>query len=213
MSIAILGKKLGMTQVFDDTGARVPVTVLEAGPCVVIQVKRADGADGYNAVQLGFDEKRAKNTSKPLLGHFDRAKASPQRFVREIRYTQPPELKCGDQVTVEAFNEVKKVDVQGTSKGKGFAGWMKRWNFSGQRASHGASLSHRRGGAQGRTYSTSKGVPKGKKLPGHLGHEKVTVKGLVVIKIDADRNLLIVKGPVPGPNGGYVKIRKSLLDR
>jgi large subunit ribosomal protein L3 len=212
MTIGILGKKLGMTQVFNEAGHLVPVTVIEAGPCKVVQVKKADGKDGYNAVQVGFGEKKEKNTTRPLLGHFGHANVTPKRMVREFRWEETPELELGSDVTIDSFADVKLVDVQGISKGKGFAGWMKRWNFGGQNASHGCSISHRRPGGQGRTYSTAKGVPKGKKQAGQLGNEPVTVQGLSVVSIDADRNLLLIKGSVPGANGGYLKIRKSIKD-
>jgi large subunit ribosomal protein L3 len=212
-TIGILGKKLGMTQVFTEEGKRLPVTVIEAGPCTVLQVKSSDGVDQYNAVQLGFDDRRKSTITRPMQGHFAKAESAPKRFVREFRLEEGETFEAGSAVTVDSFEGVKKVDVQGLSKGKGFAGWMKRWNFAGQRASHGNSVSHRRPGSIGRTYSTAKGVPKGKKMAGQLGNETITVQGLQLVSIDSDRNLIIIKGAVPGPNGGYLKIRKSILDR
>jgi len=210
MISAILGKKLGMTQIFDDEGRRVPVTIIHAGPCRVLQV-RTPKRDGYSAVQLGFDEKREKLTTKPMLGHFARTGAPPQRFIREIRLPEgeAPGVEEGDEIRVGVLDEVQLVDVQGRSKGKGFAGGMKRWNFGGGRASHGASKSHRTLGSIGRTYSTSKGVPKGKKMPGHLGDETVSVLALRLVRVDPERNLLLIMGAVPGPNGGYLVIRRS----
>jgi large subunit ribosomal protein L3 len=213
MSIGIIGKKLGMTQMFDENGARIPVTVIEAGPCPVLQVKTADGRDGYNAVQLGFGKKSPRKVTQPMAGHFALTEAEPCRILGEFRYEDTPDLNAGDQVTVDRFGEVKKVDVQGLTKGRGYAGWMKRWNFAGQRMSHGNSISHRRPGSQGRTYSTAKGVPKGKKQAGHYGNEKVTIRGLKLIKVDAEKNLLVIKGAVPGPNGGFLRIRRSIHDR
>jgi large subunit ribosomal protein L3 len=199
-----------MTQVFRED-RRVPVTVIEAGPCVVVQVKKAE-TDGYNAVQLGFDEKKQKRTTRPMQGHFARAGTTPKRLVRELRSEAAPTVSPGDEVRVSVLEGAELVDVQGVSKGKGFAGTIKRWNFGRQRASHGASLVHRAPGSIGRTYSVHKGVPKNKKMAGRLGGERVTVRGLGVVEIDEERDLLLVKGPVPGPNGGYLVIRRSLKD-
>jgi large subunit ribosomal protein L3 len=208
----ILGRKIGMTQVFDEKGNRFGVTVIEAGPCAVLQVKTAK-TDGYDAVQLGFADKREKNTSKPLVGHFEKAGTAPKRYVREVRLDGPAELKVGDSVTVSALDGVKKVDVIGLTKGKGFAGVMKRWNFSGFGASHGCSKRHRSPGALGRHMSINKGVPKGKRMAGHLGQERVTIQGLGLVKIDVEHNLLLVRGAVPGANGDFVIVRKSIQEK
>lgn len=207
----ILGRKLGMTQIFDEKGTRVPVTVIEAGPCKVLQVKTSE-TDGYLAVQLGFGEKKAKNTSLPMIGHFHKAGTAPKRFVREIRCDEPPQLKVGDEVKVTVLEGARWVDVIGISKGKGFQGGMKRWHFHGLGASHGCSKRHRAPGSLGRTYSISKGVPKGKHMAGHMGARRVTVQGLAVVKIDPDKNLILVKGAVPGANGGLLVVKKGLRD-
>ncbi len=205
---AILGRKLGMTQVFVD-GKRVTVTVIAAGPCHVTQVKTAE-TDGYNALQLGFEDKPDRLVLKPEQGHAKKAGVPAKRHHREIRYPNDvaPDVELGAEVKVDVFEGVKKLDVIGTSKGKGFAGVMKRWNFGGGRASHGASKSHRRPGGIGRAGSISKGVFKGKKMAGHLGNERVTER-CKLVKIDAEKNLLLVKGPVPGANDGLLFIRRS----
>ncbi|MCZ7645217.1 MAG: 50S ribosomal protein L3 [Planctomycetota bacterium] len=208
----ILGRKVGMTQVFDETGNRVGVTVLECGPCKVLQVKDGE-KDGYHAIQLGFGAKKEKNTAKPLLGHFAKAASEPKRLIREIRLGKAPEDKLGDEVTVAIFEGIQKVDVTGASKGKGFAGTIKRYNFQRQRATHGNSKHHRALGSLGRHMSINKGVPKGKKMPGHMGDERVTVQGLKVVKVDAEHNLLLVQGAVPGCNGAFVTVRKSIQEK
>ena len=211
-STAILGRKIGMTQVFTENGSRVPVTVIEAGPCKVLQVK-TDKTDGYFALQLGFADAKEKNTSKALVGHCDKAASGPKHFVREVRLHAAPEDKLGDEVTVAVLEKIKYVDVTGVSKGKGFAGVMKRHHFHGLPASHGCSKRHRSPGGLGRTYSINKGVPKGKRMPGHLGSDLVTVPGLQVIKIDAANNLLLVKGAVPGANGTFLEINKAIREK
>lgn len=208
----ILGRKIGMTQVFDDQGNRVGVTVIEAGPCAVLQVKTVK-KDGYDALQLGFADKREKNTTKPLVGHFAKANATPKRYVREVRLDGPAEAKVGDSVTVNVLEGVQKVDVIGLNKGKGFAGVMKRWNFRGFGASHGCSKRHRSPGSLGRHMSINKGVPKGKRMAGHLGQERITIQGLKLVKIDGEHNLLLVKGAVPGANGDLVIVRKSIQEK
>ncbi len=212
MKQAILGKKLGMTQVFDEEGRRIPVTVVQAGPCAVLQVKTKK-SDGYDAVQLGFDEKKEKRCTKPALGHFRKAEATPRRFVREIRLDATSEFKPGDEVKAEVMEGVKLVDVQGISKGKGLAGTMKRWGFGGGWASHGASRHHRKAGAIGRQTGLRKGVPKGKKMAGRLGGETTTIRGLRLVRIDRERSLLLIRGAIPGANGGYVFVRKSNKER
>ena len=213
MRPAILGIKKGMTQIFDSDGRRVPVTVIEAGPLYVLQVKTSDGKDGYDAIQVGFQDCKEKNTSKPLKGHFDKAGVTPKRFVAEFSTPDAGAFQPGAEITVASFEGVQKVDVQGTSKGKGWQGTIKRWNWSRQRMSHGNSVSHRMPGGIGRTYGTNKGVPKGKKMAGQMGNSPATVRGLKLVRVDTERNLLLIKGAVPGANGGLLTIRKSLKDR
>jgi len=210
LATGILGKKLGMTQVFVDD-KRVPVTVIQAGPCVVLQIRTAE-RDGYNAVQLGFDEKKPKNSTRPLLGHFAKAGTTPKRLIREFRTGAAPGAAQGDQVGASVLDGCGLVDVQGISKGKGWAGTIKRWNFHRQRMTHGNSRAHRCLGSLGRHYSIHKGVPKNKKMAGRLGGETVTIRGLKLVEIDRERNILLIKGPVPGANGGYLVIRRSLKD-
>ena len=208
----ILGRKIGMTQVFTEQGNRVPVTVIEAGPCKVLQVK-SDQSDGYFAIQLGFSEAKEKNTSKPLMGHFDKAGSTPKHLVREIRLDKAAEDKVGEEVKVSIFENIKYVDVTGTSKGKGFQGVMKRHHFRGMPASHGCSKRHRSPGGLGRQNTINKGVPKGKKMAGHMGDTRITIQGLQVIKIDSENNILLVKGAVPGANGSYVLVNKSIQEK
>ena len=203
----ILGRKLGMTQVFTEKGNRVPVTVIQAGPCKVLQVKTGE-SDGYFALQLGFGENKEKNTSKPLVGHFDKANSTPKRFVREIRLGAAPEDKLGDEIKVGIFEKVKYVDVTGISKGKGFAGVLKRHGFHGLPASHGCSKRHRAPGGLGRACSINKGVPKGKRMAGHMGVDRVTIKALQLVRVDNENNLLLIKGAVPGANGSFVIVNK-----
>ena len=211
---AILGKKIGMTQVFDPTGTRIPVTVVQAGPCVVLQVKRADGADGYNSVQLGFDDNKPHRATLPEIGHARQAQTAPKRFVREIRLGAPSDKGVGETVTVDIFQEhdVKYVDVTGTTKGKGFQGVMRRWGFGGMPASHGTERKHRSPGSIGGYASntgTGPGPKKGKKMAGHMGHVRQTVRNQPLVSIDPEHNLLLIRGAVPGPNGGYVIVRKA----
>jgi len=208
---AILGRKVGMTQIFNEKGKREGVTVIEAGPCKVLQVKTVE-TDGYHAVQLGFADKREKNTTLPLLGHFGKAGSGPKRFVREVRLDAAPDNKLGDELTVTLLEGFKKVDVTGTSKGKGFQGGVKLWHFHGMPASHGCSKRHRAPGGLGRHMSINKGVPKGKKMAAHMGSERVTVQGLSIIKIDPEHNLLLVRGAVPGANGSFVFVRQAIQD-
>jgi large subunit ribosomal protein L3 len=210
IATGILGRKLGMTQVFVKD-ARVAVTVIQAGPCIVLQVKTEE-CDGYNAVQLGMDEKKPKNTTRPLQGHFAKAGTTPKKLVREFRATSAVTLKAGQEVGATVLEGAKLLDVQGVSKGKGFAGVMKRYHFGGGRDSHGCSVYHRAPGSQGRCYSIHKGVPKNRKGPGRMGGETVTARGLKLVEIDAARNIVLVKGPVPGANGSYVMLRRSVKD-
>jgi large subunit ribosomal protein L3 len=209
----LLGKKVGMTQVYDDKGRLLPVTVIQAGPCVVMQVKTKD-TDGYNALQLGFDDVKASRKTKPAIGHADKAKTTPKRFIREMRLADNAkvEFNAGDSITVSTFDETKIVDVIGTSKGKGFAGPMKRYHFGGMPGSHGTERKHRSPGSQA-GYGTDRGhggdIKKGKKMGGHMGAERVTVKTHQLVSIDKDSNLLVIKGSVPGAAGGYVVVRTS----
>jgi large subunit ribosomal protein L3 len=213
MTPAILGRKVGMTRVYDEKGLIVPVTVVQAGPCVVTQVKTADGKDGYNAVQLGFEEINAKYSTMPLIGHAAKAGVAPQRFFREVRLKDATDKKAGDEVTVGVFDGVQYVDVTGQSKGKGFAGVMKRWNFGGQPASHGTERKHRSRGsiASMATNRGHSGKPKkGLKMAGHLGDERVTTRNHALVRIDAENNVLLIKGALPGANGSVVYVRKSV---
>ena len=209
----LLGKKVGITQVFDESGKLLPVTVIQAGPCSVMQVKTVE-TDGYNAVQLGFDDAKPSRSRKPQIGHAVKAKSMPKRFVKEMRLgaDSESEYEAGDTVTVSVFNEAKSVDVTGTSKGKGFAGVMKRHGFGGFPASHGTERKHRAPGSIS-SFASDAGhggnLKKGKKMAGHMGHERVTTKNHNVVSIDEKKNLIVVKGSVPGPAGGYVVVRSS----
>ena len=209
MSKAILGRKLGMTQIFTEEGQVVPVTVIESGNNVVIQSKTEE-SDGYNAVQLGFGEIKEKHLTKPLKGRFDKAGVDPVKFIREMRLAAPSEYKVGDKIGVDIFEAGQLVDVTGVSKGKGFAGTVKRHGFARGPMGHG-SKSHREPGSTGAMMSGHGGrVLKGKKLPGHMGHERVTVQRLTLVKVDADRNLLLIKGAVPGPKKGFLIIKETV---
>jgi large subunit ribosomal protein L3 len=209
----LLGKKVGMTQVYDEKERLLPVTVIQAGPCVVMQVKTVE-TDGYNAVQLGYDDKKASRRTKPAIGHAEKAKTLPKKYIREMRLEgdAKAELNQGDSVTVAVFAETKFVDVIGTSKGKGFTGPMKRWHFGGMPGSHGTERKHRSPGSQA-GYGTDRGhggdIKKGKKMGGHLGSARITVKAHRLVSIDQENNLLVIKGSVPGPAGGYVIVRTS----
>ncbi|MFC2337696.1 MAG: 50S ribosomal protein L3 [Negativicutes bacterium] len=209
MSKAILGRKLGMTQIFTEEGKVVPVTVVESGKNIVIQNKTVE-TDGYNAVQLGFGEVKERKVTKPLKGHFEKAGVQPVKFIREMRLMVPSEYKVGDVIGVDIFAAGELVDVTGTSKGKGFAGTVKRHHFARGPMGHG-SKSHREPGSTGAMISGHGGrVLKGKKLPGHMGHERVTVQCLTVVKVDADRNLLLIKGAIPGPKKSFLVIRNTV---
>ena len=202
---SIVGKKLGMTQVFDERGNVVPVTVIQAGPCPVVQVKTMEN-DGYEAVQLGYGDIRVKKVNKPMKGHFDKSGTAPKRHLKEFALDG---LQVGDIVKAGVFESGEKVDVVGTSKGKGTAGVIKRWNFSRIKETHGSGPVHRHGGSLG-ACSTPSRVMKGKKMAGRLGHERVTIQNLTVIKVDDDNNLLAIKGAVPGPRGGIVLISSAV---
>ena len=202
----ILGRKLGMTQVWGEDDTIVPVTVIQAGPCVISQVKTTE-TDGYEAVQIGFGDIKEKKVNKPMQGHFDKQGAEPKRYLREVRVENAGEYKVGDEQTVAAFADVKKVDVTGTSKGKGFAGVMKRYGFAGGPGGHGAHF-HRAPGSVGQCATPSR-VFKGLRLPGHMGCDTVTVKNLEVVRIDEEQNLILVKGAVPGGKNGIVRVRMA----
>ena len=209
----LLGKKVGMTQVYDEKGNLLPVTVIQAGPCVVIQVKTTD-TDGYNAVQLGFDDVKASRSKNPQVGHAQKANTTQKKFIREMRLPDDtePEYKAGDSITVSVFAENKFVDVVSTSKGKGFAGVMKRHGFGGFPASHGTERKHRAPGSISSFASDAGhgGKPKrGKKMAGHMGNRRVTTKNHKLISIDEEKHLLVVKGAVAGPAGGYCLVRST----
>ena len=202
----ILGKKLGMTQVFTAEGNVVPVTVIEAGPNVVLQKKTVE-TDGYEAVQLGFSDKKEKRSNQPEIGHAKKAGATPKRYVREIRGINLGEYEVGQEVKADLFAEGEFVDVTGISKGKGFAGVIKRWGQSTGPMSHGSRY-HRGPGSMGSILANR--VPKGKRLPGHMGHETITIQKLEVIRVDAERNVILVKGSIPGPKNGFVKVKQTV---
>lgn len=209
MAKGILGKKLGMTQIFTDEGKMVPVTVIEAGPCVVTQMKTVE-TDGYNAVQVGFGAIKDKHLNKPLKGHFTKAGVSPVRFVREFRLSDTPEYTVGQELKADVFEAGELVDVTGISRGKGFAGTIKRHGFARGPRSHG-SKSYREPGSIGSRMSGGGGkVFKGKKLPGRMGQDKVTVQRLQIVRADADRNLILIKGAVPGAKGSLIAIRNTV---
>lgn len=209
MAKAILGRKLGMTQIFTEEGQVVPVTVIESGNNVVVQSKTVEN-DGYNAIQIGFGAIKDSKLNKPLKGHFAKAGVSPVKYIREMRLENASEYNVGDTIGVDIFSTGELVDVTGTSKGKGFAGGIKRHNFACGPMGHG-SKSHREPGSTGAMISGPGGrVLKGKKLPGHMGHERVTVQRLTVVRVDADRNLLLIKGAVPGPKKGLVIVKSTV---
>ncbi len=205
--LGILGRKLGMTRVFDGNGVSVPVTVIQAGPCPVLQVKDVE-RDGYNALQIGFTEAKEKHVTKPMAGHLNKAGKGLFRNLRELRLEGPAEYKVGDDLTVGIFVAGDKVKVTAKSIGKGTAGVMKRWNFGGSRASHGAEKVHRNAGGIGNNTEPSK-VWKGKKMAGHLGAKRVTTINLTVVAIRPEENVILVKGAIPGPKNGLVMVRKQ----
>ncbi|EFR41721.1 MULTISPECIES: 50S ribosomal protein L3 [Selenomonas] len=209
MAKAILGRKLGMTQIFTEEGRVVPVTVVESGNNLVLRNKTNE-TDGYNAVQIGFGDVKEKNVTKPLKGQFEKAGVKAVRFIREMRLSAPSEYNVGDTIGVDIFAEGDLVDVVGTSKGKGFAGGIKRHNFARGPMGHG-SKSHREPGSTGAMISGPGGrVLKGKKLPGRMGGERVTVQRLTVVRVDTDRNLILIKGAIPGPKKGFVVIKDTV---
>lgn len=204
----LLGKKIGMTQIFEGEKL-IPVTVIEAGPNYVIQKKNVE-KDGYNALTLGYDEKKEKNTIKPEMGVFKKAGVTPKKFLKEFKTDNLDSYELGQEIKVDSFEGIEFVDVSGTSKGKGTAGVMKRHNFGGNRATHGVSRNHRLGGSNAGGAASNSNVPKGKKMAGRLGNENVTVQNLRVVKFDVENNLLLVKGAIPGPKNGYLIIKKSV---
>ncbi len=208
----LIARKVGMTQIYDDNGQVIPVTVVETGRNVVVAVKRADGPDGYDAIQLGFGIQKPHRVNRPMRGHFAKAGVEPVRWLREIRVTaeRAAELKPGDRLGPDdVFAEGDVVDVVGTSKGRGFAGVMKRHGFRGFLRTHGTHEYFRHGGSIG-TRLTPGMVLKGKRMAGHMGAARVTIQNLRVVKVDAERGLLFIKGGIPGPNGGQVLVRKAV---
>ena len=208
MQKSMIGKKIGMTQIFDETGKVVPVTVIEAGPCVVVQKKTVEN-DGYDSVQLGFGDVKIKNVTKPLQGHFKKADVACKKTLKEFRLDDCSALNVGDVLEADVFAVGDAVDVSGTSKGKGFQGAIKRHNQHRLKMTHGTGPVHREAGSMGACSSPSR-IYKGKALPGHMGAEKVTVQNLEVVKIDVENNLIALKGAVPGPKGGIVCIVDSV---
>ena len=207
MNKAIIGKKIGMTQIFTPEGKLVPVTVVEAGPCPVVQ-KKTPEVDGYSAVQVGFGVKKAKRVTKPEKGHFAKSGVEPSRVLKEFKLDNAADMNLGDVIKADVFAEGDKVDVTGTSKGHGYAGTVKRFGTHRGPMAHGSKY-HRGPGSLGACSTPSK-VMKGKKLPGHMGVDKVTALNLEVVRVDAERNLLLIKGAVPGPSGGYVTVKNTV---
>ncbi len=207
MKKAILGKKLGMTQLFNEDGTMIPVTVIEAGPCVVVQKKTVE-TDGYEAIQVGFDDKAERKMNKPMKGHFDKAKVAYKKNLKEFRLDDISSFNIGDVIKSDIFAAGEMVDVTGTSKGHGYAGTVKRWGTHRGPMSHGSGY-HRGVGSMGACSDPSR-VYKGKKLPGHYGNVKKTIQNLMVAKVDAERNLILVKGGVPGPKGGLLIVKEAV---
>ena len=203
----LLGRKLGMTRIFTEDGRMLPVTIIEAGPCPVVHKKTVE-TDGYRAVQLGFAGKKEKHTTKPMMGHFNRAKVKPQRYLVEFRDFPGDELKLGDEVKAEIFEIGEKLDVTGSSKGRGFTGVMKKHNFHGHKKTHGTHESFRGPGSIGSSAWPSR-VFKGKKMAGRMGNEKRTVRNLEIVRLEAEKNIIMVKGAVPGPNGSILEMRPT----
>lgn len=208
MQKGIIGRKIGMTQIFDEKGCVIPVTVVEAGPCVVVQKKTVEN-DGYEAIQLGFEDVKAEKVNKPMKGHFAKSDVAPKRILREFRLADCAALNVGDVVKTDAFAVGEHVDVAGTSKGKGYAGAIKRWNFQRLKETHGTGPVARHAGSLGACSSPSR-VYKGMKGAGHLGAERVTVQNLEIVKIDAENNLIAIKGAIPGARKGIVVISDTV---
>ena len=210
MKKALIGKKLGMTQIFDEQGKVIPVTVIEAGPCVVAQVKTVE-TDGYNAIQLGFGDVKESKINKPEKGHFAKSKLTPKKHLREFRLDSVENINVGDELKADTFTAGDQLDIQGTSKGKGFQGVIKRHGQSRGPMGHG-SMYHRRPGSMGPT-STPGRVFKGKKLPGHMGSQTITIQNLEVVRVDLDKNVILVKGSVPGAKGAILKLKTSVKSK
>lgn len=210
MSKTLIGKKVGMTQIFDEQGKVIPVTAIEAGPCTVVQVKTVE-TDGYNAIQLGFGDVKEHKVIKPVKGHYTKVNLTPKKHLREFRVDNVTEVKVGDELKADTFAVGDKLDIQGTSKGKGFQGVIKRHGQSRGPMGHG-SMYHRRPGSMGSTTTPGR-VFKGKKLPGHMGHVTVTIQNLEVVRVDLDKNVVLVKGSVPGANGAILKLKTSVKSK
>ena len=208
MKKGLIGKKIGMTQIFDEAGNAVPVTVVEAGPCVITQKKTMEN-DGYEAIQVGFGDVKVARVNKPMKGHFDKANGAPKKTLKEFRLEDIESVNVGDILKADTFAVGDVVDVKGTSKGHGTAGAIKRWNFARLRMTHGTGPNHRHAGSLGACSSPSR-VFKGKKMAGHYGHETVTIQNLTVVKVDAEANLIAIKGAIPGPKGGIVVIADAV---
>ncbi len=208
MKKGLIGKKIGMTQIFDEAGNVVPVTVVEAGPCTVTQIKTMEN-DGYEAIQVGFSDVKVSRVNKPMKGHFDKADVAPKKTLKEFRLDSIDGIEVGNILKADTFEVGEVVDVKGTSKGHGTAGAIKRWNFSRLRMTHGTGPNHRHAGSLGACSSPSR-VFKGKKMAGHYGHETVTVQNLKIAKVDAENNLIAIKGAIPGPKGGIVVIADAV---
>ena len=207
MKKGLIGRKVGMTQIFDEKGNVIPVTVVELGPCTVTQKKTVEN-DGYNAVQLGFEDMKVTRTNKPMKGHFDKANVAPKKVLKEFRLEDDSAINVGDIIKADIFAAGEKVDVVGTSKGKGTAGVIKRWNFSRLKESHGTGPVHRHPGSLGVIDPAR--IFKGKRMAGHLGCERVTIQNLDVVKVDAENNLIAIKGAIPGPKKGIVMVVNSV---
>ena len=210
MQKAILAKKLGMTQIFDETGKVIPVTVVEAGPNAVVQKKTVEN-DGYEAVQVGFVDLKEKKTNKPTKGHFAKAGVTPKKFIKEFRLDDVSALNVGDEIKADIFEAGEKVDVAGISKGKGYAGTIKRWGQHRGPMTHGSGY-HRGPGSMGMCSDPGR-VFKGKRLPGHMGVERVTIQNLAVVRVDAEKNIILIKGGVPGPKGGLLIVKNTVKGR
>lgn len=208
MKKGLIGKKIGMTQIFDEAGNVIPATVVEAGPCTVTQIKTVEN-DGYQAVQVGFGDVKVSRVNKPMKGHFDKADVAPKKTLKEFRLESIDGIEVGNILKADTFEVGEIVDVKGTSKGHGTAGAIKRWNFSRLRMTHGTGPNHRHAGSLGACSSPSR-VFKGKKMAGHYGHETVTVQNLKIAKVDAENNLIAIKGAIPGPKGGIVVIADAV---
>lgn len=208
MKKGLIGKKIGMTQIFDENGKVIPVTVVEAGPCTVTQIKTMDN-DGYEAIQVGFGDIKVSRVNKPMKGHFDKADVAPKKTLKEFRLDSIDGIEVGQILKADTFEVGEIVDVKGTSKGHGTSGAIKRWNFARLRMTHGTGPNHRHAGSLGACSSPSR-VFKGKKMAGHYGHETVTVQNLKIAKVDAENNLIAIKGAIPGPKGGIVVIADAV---